>query len=122
MGGKKKVVDMRTKTLSEQRCGARYETVENHRNAKRRSAENHTRHSADFQSSHFGKNIERIFRVGPIHLKTAFDGRNFFSQGRIVDSRSPPNHIAGCGARQSTKYGRGAAGVAYPHLASAEKK
>src|SRR5262245_53583866 len=122
MGGKKKVVDMRTKTLSEQRCGARYETVENHRNVERRSAENDTRHSADFQSSHFRKNIERIFRVGPIHFQTVFDGRNFFSQGRIVDSGSPPNHIAGRGTRQSTKYGCGTAGVADPHLASAEKK
>src|SRR5262245_14659690 len=113
---------MITKTLSEQLCGALYKTVENHRNAKRRSAENHTRHSADFQSSHFRKNIERIFRVGPIHLKTAFDGRNFFSQGRIVDSGSPPNHIAGRGTRQCTKDGCGAAGVADPHLSSAKKK
>src|SRR5262245_50856933 len=113
---------MITKTLSEQLCGALYKTVENHRHAKRRSAENHTRHSADFQSSHFRKNIERIFRVGPIHLQTAFDGRNFFSQGRIVDSRSPPNDIAGGSACQSTKYGRGTASVADPHLASAEKK
>src|SRR5262245_37223838 len=122
MGGKKKVVDMRTKTLSEQRCGARYETVENHRNVERRGAENHTRHSADFQSSHFCKNIERIVRVGPIHFKTAFDGCNFSSQGRIVDSRSPADDIVGRSARQSTKYGCGAAGVADPHVASAEKK
>src|SRR4030095_6579803 len=95
MGGKKKVADMGTKTLSEQRRSAGDEPVETPGNLERRSAQNHTRHSADFQSSHFCKNIERVFRVGSIHLKTALDGRNFSSPSRIIDSRASPDNVSG---------------------------
>src|SRR5262249_7105636 len=113
---------MRTKTLREKCCGAGYETVQNHWNVKRRCAQNHTRHGADFQTAYFRKNIKRIFRVRPVQFDTALDGRNLSSPGHIVDSRASADDILGCSARQGTKNGCRAAGVADPHLAGAEEK
>src|SRR4029077_15511184 len=112
----------RTKTLREERCGTGYETVQNHRNVKSRCAQNHPRHGADFQAPYFRKHIQGVFRVRPIYFKTALDGRNFSSPGRIIDSRPSPDNVPGRSARQGTKYRRGAAGVADSHLAGAEEK
>src|SRR5207344_1719085 len=79
-------------------------------------------HSTDLQAAYFREHVEGFLRVRPIHLETAFDGRNFSSPGRIVDSRASSDYVSGRSAAQGTKHGCGAAGVADPHLAGAEDK
>src|SRR4029077_10939054 len=95
MRGKEKILDRRTKMLREERCGTGYETVQNHRNVKSRSAQYHARHSTNFQAAYFRENVEGLLRVGSIHLETALNGRNFSSPGRIIDSRASPDNVAG---------------------------
>ena len=86
MRGKEKILDRRTKTLREERCGTGYETVQNHRNVKSRSAQYHARHSTDFQAAYFRENVEGLLRVGPVRRDRAEWRETSSSPGRIVDS------------------------------------
>src|ERR1044071_1102163 len=101
MGCEQNVSRGRTQAAGEQRGRSRDETIENHGNAPGSCSQYNAGYGADFESTDFGQNVDRVRRIRLIVVQAALYGSNFPLQRGIVDSRPATGH----GSRRSAGEG-----------------